>query len=74
MVEACFVDLAAHENDMDRLIGAVMQGEKAVESIFNWIEANNAWHQSLVIIASDHGHAFHLMDPTPIAKAGAQQK
>jgi alkaline phosphatase len=52
-----------------------MQGEKAVESIFNWIEANNAWHQSLVIIASDHGHTFHLTDPNPIAKAGgAQQK
>jgi alkaline phosphatase len=74
MVEAGDVDLAAHDNDLDRLIGAVMQGEKAVESIFNWIEANNAWHQSLVIIASDHGHTFHLTDPNPIAKAGGAQQ
>jgi alkaline phosphatase len=70
MVEAGDVDCAAHDNDMDRLIGAVMQGEKAVESIFKWIEANNTWQQSLVIIAPDHGHAFHLTDPNPIAKAG----
>ena len=74
MVEAGDVDLAAHDNDMDRLIGAVMQGEKAVESIFNWIEANNTWHQSLVIIASDHGHSFHLTDPSSIAKAGALKR
>jgi alkaline phosphatase len=74
MVEAGDVDFAAHENDMDRLIGAVMQGEKAVESIFNWIEANNTWHQSLVIIASDHGHSFHLTDPNSIAKAGALKR
>jgi alkaline phosphatase len=70
MVEAGDVDLAAHDNDIDRLVGGVLQGERAVKSIFDWVEANNAWEQSLVIIASDHGHAFHLKDPNPIAEAG----
>lgn len=69
LVEAGDVDLAAHDNDIDRLIGAVLQGEKAVGSIIQWIESNALWDESLLIIASDHGHGFHLADPAAFAKA-----
>jgi alkaline phosphatase len=74
LIEAGDVDLAAHENDIDRLIGSVLQGEKAVEIIIQWIESNHFWDESLLIIASDHGHGFHLADPTAFARARSAGK
>ena len=63
MVEAGDVDWANHGNNIDNAIGAVLSGDAAVEEIFNWIDARNAWDQSLVIVTSDHGHYFHLLQP-----------
>ena len=63
MVESGDVDWANHANNIDNSIGAVLSGEAALEKIFNWIEARNAWEQSLVIVTSDHGHFFHLLQP-----------
>ena len=63
MVEAGDVDWANHANNIDNSIGAVLSGDAAVEKIFNWIDARNAWEQSLVIVTSDHGHYFHLLQP-----------
>jgi alkaline phosphatase len=74
LVEAGDVDLAAHDNDIDGLIGAVLQGERAVGSIIQWIETNALWDESLLIIASDHGHGFHLADPTAFARASTLGK
>lgn len=63
MVESGDVDWANHANNIDNSIGAVLSGDAAVEKIFNWIDARNAWEQSLVIVTSDHGHYFHLLQP-----------
>jgi alkaline phosphatase len=63
MVEAGDVDWANHANNIDSSIGAVFSGEAAVEKIFRWIESRNAWDQSLVVVTSDHGHYFHLLEP-----------
>ena len=63
MVESGDVDWANHANNIDNSIGAVLSGEAAIEKIFHWIEARNAWDQSLVIVTADHGHYFHLLQP-----------
>ncbi|MCY2983423.1 MAG: alkaline phosphatase [Planctomycetota bacterium] len=63
MVEAGDVDWANHSNNIDNSIGAVLSGELALEKIFGWIEARNAWEESLVIVTSDHGHYLHLLQP-----------
>ncbi len=63
MVESGDVDWANHGNNIDNSIGAVLSGDAAVGKIFDWIEARNAWEQSLVIVTSDHGHYFHLLMP-----------
>jgi alkaline phosphatase len=63
MVESGDVDWANHANNIDNAIGAVLSGEAAVASIFQWIESKNAWDDSLVIVTSDHGHFFHLVRP-----------
>ena len=66
MVEAGDVDWANHANNIDSSIGAVFSGEAAVEKIFRWIESRNAWDESLVVITSDHGHYFHLLEPVAL--------
>ena len=63
MVESGDVDWANHCNNIDNSIGAVLSGEAALERIFHWIEARNAWEQSIVIVTADHGHFFHLLQP-----------
>jgi alkaline phosphatase len=63
MVEAGDVDWANHANNIDSSIGAVLSGEAAVRSIFDWIEQKGVWDQSLVIVTGDHGHYFHLVQP-----------
>lgn len=63
LVESGDVDWANHANNLDASIGAVLAGDKAISSIFNWIEAKDAWDESLVVITADHGHFFHLKDP-----------
>lgn len=66
MVEAGDVDWANHSNNIDNSIGAVLSGEDAVANIFGWIESKNAWDDSLVIITADHGHYFHLLEPSAL--------
>lgn len=63
MVESGDVDWANHANNIDNSIGAVLSGDTALEKIFRWIEAREAWEQSLVIVTSDHGHFLHLLQP-----------
>ena len=63
MVEAGDVDWANHSNNVDNSIGAVISGDMALRKIFDWIETQNAWEQSLVVVTSDHGHYFHLLEP-----------
>ena len=63
MVESGDVDWANHANDIDCSIGAVFSGDAAVAAIFQWIEKQNAWEDSMVIVTADHGHFFHLVDP-----------
>jgi alkaline phosphatase len=66
MVEAGDVDWANHDNNIDDSIGAVFSGDAAVKVITDWIDANNAWEQSVLIVTSDHGHYFNLVDATAL--------
>ena len=68
MVEAGDVDWANHSNNIDNSIGAVFSGEAAVKKIFEWIESQNAWEQSLVVVTADHGHYFHLVQPEALTE------
>lgn len=68
MVESGDVDWANHANNIDNSIGAVLQGEEAIGKIFGWIESKNAWKDSLVVITADHGHFFHLLDPSVLVE------
>jgi alkaline phosphatase len=68
MVEAGDVDWASHANNVDTAIGAVMSGDAAFRAIVAWIERHGGWHDTVVIVTSDHGHLFVLTDPAAFAR------
>ena len=74
MVEAGDVDWANHANNLDNSIGATLSGEAAFESIMDWMEANDKWDETAVIVTADHGHYLVLDYPEKIAEAGAKAK
>lgn len=63
LVEAGDVDWANHANNLDNSIGAVISGAEAFDAITRWVEANDAWDSTAVIVTADHGHYFHLTRP-----------
>jgi alkaline phosphatase len=63
MVEAGDPDWAAHANNIDTCIGAIQSGADAFTAVVEWIEARDAWNDTVVLVTSDHGHAFVLTDP-----------
>jgi alkaline phosphatase len=69
MVEPGDIDRANHANNIDNSIGAVLSGVEAFDEITRWIEERDAWSESLVIVTTDHGHAFHLTQPETIVTA-----
>ena len=68
MVEAGDVDWASHDNNIDNAIGAILSGTDAFDVITHWVEQNDAWKDTLVIVAADHGHLFCLRDTTPFSQ------
>ncbi len=63
LVEAGDVDWANHQNSIDNSIGAVFSGEAAFNKITEWIERNDCWDESAVIVTADHGHLFVMERP-----------
>ncbi len=68
-VEAGDVDYGLHDNNLDNAIGAVYSGEAALKVVFDWVEANSNWDESVVIVTGDHGHYLVVDDPEALAKA-----
>ncbi len=70
MVEAGDVDWANHANNLDSSIGAVLSGDAAFDTIVNWVDRNDAWDDTALIVTSDHGHFLVIDDAEVIANAG----
>jgi alkaline phosphatase len=63
MIESGDVDWANHSNNLDDSIGAVISGDEAFQVVTAWVEKNNAWDDTVVIVTADHGHYFVLQQP-----------
>ena len=50
MIEGGAIDWAGHANQSGRLIDF----NKAVESVVNWVEKNSSWDETLLIVTGDH--------------------
>lgn len=64
MVEAGDVDWANHANNIDNSIGAVYSGADTFSAITRYLEEHKMWDDAIIIVTADHGHYFHLVDPT----------
>jgi alkaline phosphatase len=62
MVEGGDIDWAAHDNNMDNLIGTVNDFDKAVKTVIDWINNNGGWKKNLLIVTADHDHYLTLND------------
>ena len=61
-IEAGDVDWANHANNLDNSIGAVLSGDEAFRVVMDWIEENNAWSYTAVIVTADHGNSDQMFE------------
>jgi alkaline phosphatase len=60
MVEGGDIDWAAHDNNLDNMIGTVLDFDKAVKTTIDWIKNNGGWEKNLLIVTADHDHYLTL--------------
>lgn len=74
MVEGGDIDWSAHDDNIDNLIGTMLDFDKAVTSVINWIENNGGWENNLLVVTADHDHYLTLNPnfPTLVQSAGAE--
>jgi alkaline phosphatase len=74
MVEGGDIDWAAHDNNMDNLIGAVLDFDRAVGTVINWIENHGGWQKNQLIVTADHDHYLTLNPdfPAKLRRHGGQ--
>jgi alkaline phosphatase len=65
MVEGGDIDWAAHDNNIDNLIGATLSFDKAIGSVIEWINANGGWAENEIIVTADHDHYLTLNGDFP---------
>ena len=65
MVEGGDIDWAAHDNNIDNLIGATLDFDKAIGSVIAWINANGGWADNEIIVTADHDHYLTLNGDFP---------
>ena len=54
MIEGGAVDWASHDNKTGRMIEEMIEFNKAVECVVEWVETNSNWDETLVIVTADH--------------------
>ena len=69
MIEPGDVDWANHRNNIDSSIGTVLSGDDAFREVTRWVEANDLWDETAVILTADHGH--HLVGRVAFPLTGA---
>jgi len=65
MIEGGDIDWAAHDNNIDNLIGTTLDFDKAVGSVIAWINANGGWADNELIVTADHDHYLTLNSDFP---------
>lgn len=60
MVEGGDIDWAAHDDNLDNMIGTVLDFDKAVKTTIDWIQNHGGWENNLLIVTADHDHYLTL--------------
>jgi alkaline phosphatase len=65
MVEGGDIDWAAHDNNMENLIGNTIAFDNAIGEVLQWIEANGGWKKNVLIVTADHDHYLTINNNFP---------
>jgi alkaline phosphatase len=65
MIEGGDIDWAAHDNNMDNLIGTVLDFDQSVGTVMKWIKNHGGWERNQLIITADHDHYLTLNNDFP---------
>ena len=73
-IEGGDIDWAAHDNNLDNMIGATLDFADSVEVVQDWIAENGGYEENLLIVTADHDHYFTLNDNFPelLREVGAE--
>jgi alkaline phosphatase len=66
LVEGGSIDLASHDGNMDRMLGAVIDFYEAVHAVEAWVDDPSnaaAWDNTLVVVTADHETGFLTAGP-----------
>jgi alkaline phosphatase len=74
MVEGGDIDWAAHDNNMDNLIGTVRDFDRSVGTVIKWINTHGGWERNQLIVTADHDHYLTLNNdfPEQLRRQGAK--
>jgi alkaline phosphatase len=64
-IEGGDIDWAAHDNNIDNLIGATLDFDKAIGSVIDWVGKNGGWEDNQIIVTADHDHYLTLNGDFP---------
>ncbi len=75
MVEGGDIDWAGHDNNVDNLIGAVRDFDRAVGTVIQWINQHGGWERNQLIVTADHDHYLTLNNNFPqlLRQKGAEK-
>jgi alkaline phosphatase len=54
MIEGGAIDWASHGNQSGRMIEELLDFERAVEAVVDWVRENSNWGETLLIVTGDH--------------------
>ena len=64
-IEGGDIDWAAHDNNLDNMLGTTMDFSESVEIVMDWIEENGGYEENQLIVTADHDHYFTLTEDYP---------
>jgi alkaline phosphatase len=65
MIEGGDIDWAAHDNNLDNLIGTTLDFDRSIGTVINWIKTHGGWERNQLIVTADHDHYLTLNDDFP---------
>ncbi|MBC7972444.1 MAG: alkaline phosphatase [Verrucomicrobia bacterium] len=65
MVEGGDIDWAAHDNNMENLIGNMIAFDNAIGEVIQWIEGNGGWSKNALVVTADHDHYLTINNNFP---------
>jgi alkaline phosphatase len=65
MVEGGDIDWAAHDDNMDNLVGNTLAFDTSIGTVIDWIGSHGGWNKNLLIVTADHDHYLTLNPDFP---------